>query len=290
MDGLAKPPTLFSGRLTVMDSTARFSKGFLTYIQPNSPFYHVSAVTKIALLLAISLIALVLDDPMWLIILFSIDVVLIVVARIPFTALKPFITAIVSMGFLSVLFNIVLRWNAGGITLFQYSWFRISTGSLLYAFSVTMKLVNLALITAFFLATTRDRDIINGLRTLKFPYWLCFTISLTIRTFSIFAEDYSKIRDAMTSRGVDFAKGSIIQKAKKLLSVMLPLLLIMLRKAEEIVSAVESRAFKVGKAQRTFYHEASFRTSDAAATGAIIAATVAVFVLRFFFGYFLMTV
>ena len=86
---------------------------------------------------------------------------------------------------------------------------------------------------------------------------------------------------AQKARGADFESGSIIQKAKALIPILVPLFISAFRRADELATAMECRCYHGGEG-RTKLHVLKYeRRDDIALTiGGLVLA--AVLVLRRF--------
>ena len=56
-----------------------------------------------------------------------------------------------------------------------------------------------------------------------------------------------KIMNAQKARGVDFAHGSLVKRAKALIPILIPLFVSAFRRAEELATAMECRCYRGGK-------------------------------------------
>ena len=86
-----------------------------------------------------------------------------------------------------------------------------------------------------------------------------------------------KIVSAQRARGASFDTGSIVQRAKALLPLLIPLFVSALTRATELATAMECRCYNGGDG-RTRLHELHFTRLDAAAAllGAVFVAVIAV--------------
>ena len=58
------------------------------------------------------------------------------------------------------------------------------------------------------------------------------------------AEEFSRIRDAQRARGVDFAAGSIVERLRRTCSVLVPLVVALFRRADELAVAMQERSYR----------------------------------------------
>jgi len=107
-----------------------------------------------------------------------------------------------------------------------------------------------------------DRDLINGLRSIKVPFTVCLVINLTFRGLSMFQQEYSLVREAMMTRGVEFEKTSIPKKIKNFISIFIALIVLMFKKTEEMASSIEARGIPFRSKHRTIYQQFFLKKKD----------------------------
>lgn len=118
------------------------------------------------------------------------------------------------------------------------------TGSTL-VFSATMTLRFLVLVSAFsmfFMATSPD-DLGLALEKARMPYTLSFTFTTAVRLVPTIALEAQTIVDAQRSRGLELERGNLIQRVRKYIPILIPLIISAIRRSTELAEALESRAF-----------------------------------------------
>jgi len=88
---------------------------------------------------------------------------------------------------------------------------------------------------------------------------------MVISSFKFIPElsgDYLTITDSFRSRALDIDSGSFFQRLRKLAPVSIPLIDIMLRRAQRISIALEVKAFSVNNKNRTFFKEHRVQAKD----------------------------
>ena len=93
-------------------------------------------------------------------------------------------------------------------------------------------------------------------------------------------DETDKIMMAQKARGADFETGGLIQKAKNLIPLLVPLFISSFRRADELAMAMESRAYR-GGAGRTRMKELKFSKKDAIAFSIFSILLVGSFLIRF---------
>ena len=68
-------------------------------------------------------------------------------------------------------------------------------------------------------------------------------MTLALRFIPTLVEETEKIMTAQKARGADFSNGSIVQRAKALIPVLIPLIVSAIRHAVELAVAMECRCY-----------------------------------------------
>ena len=100
-------------------------------------------------------------------------------------------------------------------------------------------------------------------------------MSIALRFIPTLIEETDKIMSAQKARGADFESGNLIQKAKALIPILVPLFISAFRRADELATAMECRCYHGGEG-RTKLHVLKYEGRDymALAIGAMILAGV----------------
>ena len=89
--------------------------------------------------------------------------------------------------------------------------------------------------------------LLNPLKKLRVPvHELTLMMSMALRFIPTLIEETDKIMSAQKARGADFETGSLVQRAKALLPVLVPLFVSAFRRADELAVAMESRCYHGG--------------------------------------------
>ena len=88
----------------------------------------------------------------------------------------------------------------------------------------------------------------NPMKKIKVPvHEMTMMMSMALRFIPTHIEETDKIMSAQKARGADFETGSLIDRAKALLPVMVPLFVSAFRRADELAVAMESRCYHGGE-------------------------------------------
>ena len=123
---------------------------------------------------------------------------------------------------------------------------------------------------------------LNPLKKIKIPvHEMAMMMSMALRFIPTLIEETDKIMSAQKARGADFETGSLAQRAKALLPILVPLFVSAFRRADELAVAMESRCYHGGSG-RTRMKQLKMQGADifALLLGALLLA--AVFVMKKF--------
>ena len=124
--------------------------------------------------------------------------------------------------------------------------------------------------------------LLNPLKKIKVPvHEMSMMMSMALRFIPTLIEETDKIMSAQKARGADFETGNLMQRAKALLPILVPLFVSSFRRADELAVAMESRCYHGGKG-RTRMKQMRMQGIDAWALvlGAVFLA--AIFVMKRF--------
>ena len=76
---------------------------------------------------------------------------------------------------------------------------------------------------------------------------LSMMMCIALRFIPTLIEETDKIMSAQKARGADFESGSIIDRAKALIPVLVPLFISAFRRADELATAMECRCYQGGE-------------------------------------------
>ena len=130
--------------------------------------------------------------------------------------------------------------------------------------------------TSPILLTDGLEKLLRPLKKLNFPvHELSMMMSIALRFIPTLIQETDKIISAQKARGADFDSGNLIQKAKALVPVLVPLFVSSFRRADELAVAMECRCYHGGEG-RTRLHVLHFASRDyvALVLGCVITAAV----------------
>jgi len=238
------------------------------YFPGDSVIHRLDPRTKLILMMAY-IVAVFLVKDMWIFLftaLYAVGVTLI--SGVPLSylirSLKPLKFILIFM------FIINLLVTSTGEVLVDWWIIRITTGGVKQAVFITIRLILLVSGTSLMTLTTTPISLTDGLERLmmplsrfKFPaHELAMMMTIALRFIPTLLEEADKITKAQTARGADFESGGIIERAKSMVPILVPLFVSAFRRADELAMAMESRCYHGGEG-RTRMTVLKYRQRDA---------------------------
>lgn len=138
--------------------------------------------------------------------------------------------------------------------------------------------------TSPILLTDGLEKLLRPLKKLNFPvHELSMMMSIALRFIPTLIQETDKIISAQKARGADFDNGNLIQKAKALIPILIPLFISSFRRAEELAIAMECRCYH-GDEGRTSLRQLRYAGRDYGLIVFSIALCAGIVVLRVVFG------
>lgn len=193
--------------------------------------------------------------------------------------------------FLIILITAILNlfYNSTGTLLVQFWHISIYTGGVRMAVMMVLRIMMLISGTFLLTYTTSPLQLTDGIESLLGPlkkihlpiHELAMIMSIALRFIPTLIEETDKIMSAQKARGADFESGNLIQKAKALVPLLVPLFVSAFRRADELATAMECRCYH-GDSGRTRMKQLTYARRDGVALllGAVVLS--AVIVLRRF--------
>lgn len=116
--------------------------------------------------------------------------------------------------------------------------------------------------TSPILLTDGLEALLNPLKKIKVPvHELAMMMSIALRFIPTLIEETDKIMCAQRARGADFETGNLIQRAKALIPLLVPLFISAFRRADELAVAMECRCYRGGEG-RTRLRQLQYQNID----------------------------
>ena len=199
------------------------------------------------------------------------------------SGMKPLVIILVFTGVLN------LFYSDGGVVLVKLWKLTITTEGLKRDIFMTSRILMLISGTFLLTYTTSPISLTDGLESLLGPlkklhmpvHELSMMMCIALRFIPTLIEETDKIMNAQKARGADFETGSIIDRAKALIPVLVPLFISAFRRADELATAMECRCYQGGEG-RTKMKLLRYGRNDFFAFGGLAALIAVIAVLAGF--------
>ena len=206
-------------------------------------------------------------------------VVMLVTSKIPvryvFKGLKGIIFIIV----LTVILNMFMT---QGDVIWSWGFLQITKQGVDTAVKMAIRLVFLVVGTSLMTLTTSPIDLTDGMEACmnvmpgirKYAHELAMMMSIALRFIPTLLDETQKIMKAQKARGAQLDTGGLIQRAKALVPILVPLFVSAFRRADELAVAMEARCYRGGEG-RTKMKPLVYRKQDYMGYGFLVAYLVA---------------
>lgn len=207
------------------------------------------------------------------------------VARIPVKmiakSIKPILPIIIFTGILNLLFI------SGESVIFTFGPVHVSWQGIYTSVKMALRLILLIAGTSLMTYTTSPialtdaiEQLLSPLKVVHFPaHELAMMMSIALRFIPTLVEETDKIMSAQKARGADMESGGLIQRAKSLIPVMIPLFISAFRRAEELALAMECRCYHGGEG-RTRMKQLRYTRLDFTALGISVLLLIVIIILN----------
>ena len=142
---------------------------------------------------------------------------------------------------------------------------------------MALRLIYLVVGASLMTLTTTPNDLTDGLESvlsplkkLKVPvHEISMMMSIALRFIPILMEETDRIMKAQKARGADFENGNLIQKAKAMIPLLVPLFISAFRRANDLAMAMEARCYRGGEG-RTKMKPLHYEKRDYVAYGILV--------------------
>lgn len=179
--------------------------------------------------------------------------VVIKISKVPFKFMAKGLKAIIVLIVITSVFN--LLGTSGDVVFWRWGSLQITDKGIINSVVMTIRLIYLILGTSLMTLTTTPNQLTNGLETALAPlnkihvpvHSIAMMMSIALRFIPILIEETDKIMKAQMARGADFEHGNLIQKAKAMVPLLVPLFVSAFRRAEDLAMAMEARCYNGGE-------------------------------------------
>lgn len=207
-------------------------------------------------------------------------------SKVPFKFMVKGLKAVIFLLLISVSFNLFLT---DGVPVFQLGFIKISREGIKTAAFMGIRLIYLVIGSSIMTLTTTPNELTDGLeKSLGFLkkvhapiHEVSMMMSIALRFIPILIEETDKIMKAQMARGADFESGNLIEKAKSMVPLLVPLFISAFRRATDLAMAMEARGYRGGEG-RTKMKPLRYHFRDGMAYLVFIGYLLVIFAARYY--------
>ncbi len=197
--------------------------------------------------------------------LLAVCLLIVGLGRIPLGyALRGLIPAVPVLMILAVLQLLFLgrNYDPASPVVFRWGWIVVTSAVARLVVISAARFVELLFVTSVFTLSTRTTELTHGIESLLAPFRrlrvpaheLALVVTIAIRFVPTLALEAERLMKAQASRGGRFggSRWQFVARTRQLLPILVPLFTYALRRGEELIVAMEARAY-TGGAGRTRY-------------------------------------
>lgn len=174
-------------------------------------------------------------------------------SKVPLKFIMKGLKPIMILLLITVAFNLFL--NNGGEVLVHFWIFQITEDGLEISVYMAIRLIYLIAGSSIMTFTTTPNALTDGIEKLLRPlnkvkvpvHEVAMMMSIALRFIPILLEETDKIMKAQIARGADLESGNIIQRAKAMIPILVPLFVSAFRRANDLAMAMEARCYRGGE-------------------------------------------
>ena len=242
-----------------------------------SPIHRLDPRTKIILATLFIVAVFVASNPISFLILTITTLVLILISGISLKIILKSIKPIIFILIFTAILNIFMTKGEPGSALVSLKvvgdWIiEIYVEGIARAAMMAFRVVILIVGTSILLTYTTSpisltdglEAVLSPLKKIKVPvHTFAMMMSIALRFIPTLVEETEKIMNAQKSRGADFSSGGLVQRAKALVPLLVPLFVSSFKRAEELATAMECRCYR-GDKNRTKLVKLQYKGIDVA--------------------------
>lgn len=236
------------------------------YVKGDSILHRLDPRTKIFGMLAIMVALFFVNN--WIGLVYAAVVVFAVLfaSQVP---LKFYIRGVKPLRWILLFTAAIQIFLTPGEIIWQWGILHITAEGVRLAVFMCVRLVLLVMTTSVLTLTTTPIVLTDAVENLLSPFKrigvpaheLAMMMTIALRFIPLLADETEKIMAAQKARGAAFDEGGLMDRARALLPILVPLFLSAINRASELAMAMEARCYHGGEG-RTRLHELHYENRD----------------------------
>ena len=177
----------------------------------------------------------------------------IAVSKVPLKFILRGIKSIMIIIILTALINVLT--TKGQHVFYQWGFITVTLEGVYMAVKMVVRLIMLIISSSLLTLTTTPIQLTDGIEYLLKPFSkigvpsheIAMMMTIALRFIPTLLDETDKIMKAQQARGADFETGGLMQKAKSLVPILVPLFISAFRRADELAMAMEARCYRGGE-------------------------------------------
>ncbi len=262
---------------------------FGQYYPAKSVLHRADARAKLFMTFLMIVFLFVCKNFVSLAVMTLVTVVAVLISGVPIKSILKSIRPVLVILVFTAILNIL--YTKGGDVYFEWWKISITQKGVFTAIFTIIRILVLVVISSLLTYTTTPTDLTTGLERLLSPlnllhvkvHTLAMMMTLALRFIPTLIEEIERIMNAQKARGADLETGNLIQRAKALIPIFVPLMVSSFRRAYELAFAMTCRCYTGGEG-RTRMKQMKLGARDFACLAVCIVSCAGVIVLNKFLG------
>ena len=224
------------------------------YYPVDSVLHRLDPRTKIVLMIAYITMIFFVKTFIGFGIVFVFLAAAILLSRVPVGKVLKSLKTIMFLVLFTVIMSLLFYAGKEEDLIWRWGIIKVYRAGLINAGLMALRLMFLVVGPTLLTFTTTPVALTDGLESLlkpltyiKFPvHELAMIMSIALRLIPTLVEETDKIMRAQMARGADFENGNLIQKAKNMIPLLIPLFVSAFRRADDLAMAMEARCYNGG--------------------------------------------
>ena len=226
------------------------------YYPADSPIHKIDARVKIVITLLYILSLFIIESFIGYAFVIASLAVIIKMSKVPFKFMVKGLKSLIFIIVFTAIINLFV--TKGETPLFTVWRFTVTLEGIYFAIKMCLRIVLLIIGSSILTLTTTPIKLTDGIEPLLKPlskvgvpaHDIAMMMTIALRFIPTLLDETDKIIKAQQARGADFDTGNLVNKAKALVPILVPLFISAFRRADELAMAMEARCY-AGGGQRT---------------------------------------